>query len=355
MKTPIVLKALMYTLLVISILGVGEWNPTHVLGDTSQEWAAVQNVVGADINPQAFLYPVMNAIGTQALQDGAILGIPADQFLSYQEHPARMMAAVQEMIQRYDSGAYGVVTVESLNQQADIFNTNGLSPVEQANLIERLRAQPLATSYLTPAKPTVTPPMYRPINPITAYFRLPDVLVGKLASSMRAGSGCSTPCAPLADYMSGPPSIFTYEVAPPLASKAFVNGIYWVGVYKTVDAARVENLRLRDLTTYGRSGYTSSDPLWLMDLAAKPLSIAAPVATNEWLRGYQSRVIPQNGLRDCYAIAGVRYNNILMLAQVDNYNSVTPPGYVTCQTSYKWSTRVLADLYTRAQNYARHH
>ena len=84
------------------------------------------------------------------------------------------------------------------------------------------------------------------------------------------------------------------------------------------------------------------------------LPIAQPVADNEWLRGYETPVSPQNGLRDCYAVAGVRYNNILMVAQVDNDNSVTPPGDVTCQTSYKWSTRVLAALYTRAQRYALH-
>lgn len=338
------------------VVGVGNtvgWNPQHVSADTSKEWAAVQKVVGDNIDPQAFLYPVMNAIGTQALQDGAILGIPAGQFLTYQEHPAYMMAAVQQMIRRYDVGAYGIMTVESVNQQADIFNTNGLDPVGQADLIERLRTQRYATAYLAPVKPMTTTPMYRPINPITAHFRLPDTLTGKLAPSMRAGSGCSTPCAPLADYQPGPPAIFTYEVSPPLASKAFVNGIYWVGVYKTVEAARAENLRLRDLTSLGHSGYTASDPLWLMEVATKPLSIAAPVADNEWLRGYLSPVSVQNGLRDCYAIAGVRYNNILMLAQVDNYNSITPPGFVTCQTSYKWSTRVLAALYTRAQSYAK--
>jgi len=143
MNTPILLKAWLYTLLTVSIVGAAWYHPTHVLADTDQEWAAVQKVVGSDINPQAFLYPVMNAIGIQALQDGAILGIPADQFLSYQEHPAQMMTAVQEMIQRYDIGAYGLSTVESLNQQVGIFNTTGLDPVQQANLIERLRTHPL--------------------------------------------------------------------------------------------------------------------------------------------------------------------------------------------------------------------
>jgi hypothetical protein len=38
-----------------------------------------------------------------------------------------------------------------------------------------------------------------------------------------------------------------------------------------------------------------------------------------------------------------------MLAQVDNWGSITPSGYATCQRSYKWTTRVLAALYARAQ------
>jgi len=352
MKTPILLKAWLYTLLTVGIVGAAWYHPTHVLGDTSQEWAAVQKVVGNDINPQAFLYPVMNAIGTQALQDGAILGIPADQFLSYQGHPARMMAAVQEMIQRYDVGAYGLATVESLNQQVGIFNTNGLDPVGQATLIERLRTQPLATSYLTPsqsahpsnvpAQPVLHPPV------AVSFFQLPRNIVGKSSHSLREGSVCGAPCPPLSRYergINGAPNAFVYEVAPPLPSKAFVNGIYMVTIYKTVDSARAANLTARDKGT----------PQWLLDMSAPPLSIAHPAANNEWLRGYQKQGGPQDGPADCYAAAGVRYNNILMLAQVDNYNSVTPPGYVTCQTSYKWSTRVLAALYARAQSYVQHH
>jgi len=80
MKTGCIPKGLISALLIVGIAGAGTWRSTPVLATTSQEWAAVQAVVGNDINPQAFLYPVMNAIGTQALQDGAILGIPADQF-----------------------------------------------------------------------------------------------------------------------------------------------------------------------------------------------------------------------------------------------------------------------------------
>ncbi len=171
-------------------------------------------------------------------------------------------------------------------------------------------------------------------------------IVGTSSHSLREGTVCGAPCPPLSRYergINGAPNAFIYEVAPPLPSKAFVNGIYMVTIYKTVDSARAANLAGRD----------KGIPQWLLDMNAAPLSIAHPVAGNEWLRGYQKRGGPQDGPADCYAAAGVRYNNILMFAQVDNYNSVTPSGYVTCQTSYKWSTRVLADLYTRAQNYAR--
>ncbi len=348
----VVRRMLVSVLFIASIMGSVGLSPRHASADTNQEWAAVQRVVGNTIDPQAFLSPVMDATGSQAIQDGAILQIPPGQFVTYQEHPAWMMAAVQRMIRRFDVGSYGVMTVESVNEQAGIFNTTGLDAVEQADLIQRLRAQPLATSYLAPAKPATTTPMYRPINPLTARFRLPDALAGELAPSLREGTGCEAPCMPLADYAPGPPAVFTFQVGPPLKTKALVNGIYWVGVFKTVDAARAVNLKVRDTTRTG--DYAAGDPSWLVDPASGRLSIAQPVADNEWLRGYHSRVNPQNGWRDCYAVAGVRYNNIVMLAQVDNYNSVTPPGYVTCQTSYKWSTRVLAVLYTRAQSYARH-
>jgi len=356
MKTSRCVRGLLvYVLLIISMVCVGGWSPRHAAADTNQEWAAVQTVVGADINPQAFLYPVMNATGSQAIQSAAILQISPDLFLTYQSHPAWMMAAVQRMIRQFDKGAYGIYTVESVNQQAYIFNLNGLTPQQQAGLITRLATQPLATAYLapppTPSKPVAPVPFRRPINSITNRFRLSDNIGGPLAPSMRAGTGCERPCDPLANYQAGPPAVFTYEVTPPLASKGFVNGIYWVGVFTTIDAARAMNLKTRDLTRY--SGYVAGDPSWFVDTSAGRLPIAQPVADNEWLRGYETPVT-QNGLRNCYAVAGVRYNNILMVAQVDNYNSVTPLGYVTCQTSYKWSTRVLAALYTRAQRYALH-
>lgn len=181
-----------------------------------------------------------------------------------------------------------------------------------------------------------------------SFFQLPASIAGKSAPSVREGTGCSGPCPPLSRYQSGvngAPNAFVYDVAPPLPTKAFVNGIYMVTIYKTIDGARAANLAARD----------KANPPWLIDDQASRLPISQPVADNEWLRGYQSPVSPQNGMRDCYAVAGVRYATVLMFAQVDAYNSVTPPGYVTCQTSYKWSTRVLAALYMRAQSYARHH
>jgi hypothetical protein len=70
------------------------------------------------------------------------------------------------------------------------------------------------------------------------------------------------------------------------------------------------------------------------------------------VRSYRAASAPT---RDCYAVAGVRYQNVLILAQVDNWGSVTPSGYATCQTSYKWTTRVLAVLYGRAQRYVQQH
>ena len=344
-------RGLVVWALLIGIVGVGAGGPRHVSADTNQEWAAVQKVVGPDIDPQAFLSPVMDAIGSQAIQDGAILQIPPGQFITYQEHPAWMMATVQRMIRRFDVGTYGVMTVKSVNEQADIFNTNGLDAVQQADLIQRLRAQPFATSYLAPSQPArpSNPPAQSPLHPPVAvsFFQLPTSIVGKSGHSIREGTGCSGPCPPTSRYergINGAPNDFAYEVTPPLPTKGEVDGIYMVTIYKTTDTARLANLAARDKST----------PLFLIDSQAPRLSIAQPVADNEWLRGYHSRVNPQNGWRDCYAVAGVRYNTIVMLAQVDNYNSVTPPGYVTCQTSYKWSTRVLATLYTRAQSYARH-
>jgi len=344
-------RRVLFALLVIGVVGAQVQRATHVWANATQEWAAVQRVVGDAINPQAFLSPVMDAIGSQAIQDGAILQIPPGQFVTYQEHPAWMMATVQRMIRRFDVGAYGVMTVESVNEQADIFNTNGLDAVQQADLIQRLRAQPFATSYLAPSQPArpSNPPAQSPLHPPVAvsFFQLPTSIVGKSGHSIREGTGCSGPCPPTSRYergINGAPNDFAYEVTPPLPTKGEVDGIYMVTIYKTTDTARLANLAARDKST----------PLFLIDSQAPRLSIAQPVADNEWLRGYQSRVNPQNGWRDCYAVAGVRYNTIVMLAQVDNYNSVTPSGYVTCQTSYKWSTRVLADLYKRAQAYAQH-
>lgn len=324
---------------------------TRMWATLSQEWAAVQTVVGPTINPQAFLYPAMNATGTQALEVQGILDIPASQFIAYQSHPAWMTAAIQLFVRRLDRGPEGIFTVESVNDQVDVFNVTGLDPQQEATLITRLATQPLATAYLAPPAPakTATPrPFRQPINPITNHFRLPVSIAGKLSPSMRAGSGCETPCPPLAEYHPGSPAVFTYQVAPPLPTKGMVNGIYWVGVYRTVAAARAENLRAMDMIETPGAGNPTGDPYWLEEPGSPALPIAAPVASNEWLRG---REITINGMRDCYAIAGVRYNNILMLAQVDNYNSVTPPGYVYCQTSYKWSTRVLAALYGRAQTF----
>jgi hypothetical protein len=119
--------------------------------------------------------------------------------------------------------------------------------------------------------------------------------------------------------------------------------LYVVAVYSSADAARRANL----------AAWDQAQPAWLDDPEALARPIAHPVSPEtKWLRGYQSPVSGKfwpKRLRDCYAIGGVRHGNILMLAQIDNWGSVTPPGQVTCQTSYTWTTHVLAALYLRAQ------
>jgi hypothetical protein len=114
-----------------------------------------------------------------------------------------------------------------------------------------------------------------------------------------------------------------------------------VGVYGSAEAARQANFAQMHGTQDGL----------LLDSQSRALPLAHPVnATTEWLRGYLSRPSPQfvGHPRDCYAMGGIRYQNVLMLAQVDDWGAVTPRGQAPCQMATSWTTRVLAALYARA-------
>lgn len=325
----------------------------------SQEWGAVQFVVGPNINAQAFLSPAMNAEGTQAIDLAAMLHIPLDQFPAYQSHPAWIMGAIQGFIREVDQGPQGVYIVESLNDQAGMFDVLGLDPQQEATVITRMDTQPdarviaasLGRPKPKPAKP-VKVPAYLPINPITNHFRLPVNIAGKLSPSTDAlPLGCKAPCPPLAQYFSGSPTVYLYQVATTLKTNEIAEGLYWLGVYQTAAAARAVNLKLMTATRLDGRSWAQTDPTTYLDAFARPLRIAAPIVRNEWLRGYFFAHYSGPTSRDCYAIAGARYNNIVMLAEVDNYSDAQHTGAAFCQATNQWPTRVVAALYPLARSY----
>jgi hypothetical protein len=121
-----------------------------------------------------------------------------------------------------------------------------------------------------------------------------------------------------------------------------------VGIYGSAEAARQVNIVQRD----------AARSLFVLDPLSRRLLIAHPVnATTEWLRGYLSSASSQvvGHPRDCYAMGGIRYQNVLMLAQVDDWGSITPRGQTSCQASTTWTTRVLAALYGPTQRYVQQH
>ena len=124
--------------------------------------------------------------------------------------------------------------------------------------------------------------------------------------------------------------------------------MYVVAVYGSSEAARQANLAARD----------KGQPLGLGDTQAPVLPLARPInGTTEWLRGYLTRVSWRHAppMRDCYAISGVRYRNVLMLARVDHWISAAARGDATCQGAHMWTTRVLTALYVRTQSYVQQH
>ncbi len=123
--------------------------PIAVTGSEDQEYLAVQDVIGTAIDARTLIGPVMNATGSAALSDSALLGATADEFAVLQNHPARMMDAIQRRYRSYgNGGTQTILMIETLNEQTNILDLYGLPPQGQTNVITRIRTRPLASSYL---------------------------------------------------------------------------------------------------------------------------------------------------------------------------------------------------------------
>jgi len=181
-----------------------------------------------------------------------------------------------------------------------------------------------------------------------SYFRLPASVVGRSQFFAGEGSGGTPP--PADAFFPGQTAsevgTYHYGVAPSVpigtAPAAGAEAYYEVILYKTADAARQANAHDRDTVNDG-SGK-----------AFDALSIAQPVADNEWLRGRSDRNRPD--ALYCTAVGGVRYQNIRAYALVENFDSVNPAGYVACTLEDRWVTRkALQNLYPKLIAYVTAH
>src|SRR5207244_2788732 len=136
---------------------------------------------------QAILYPAMNATGTLAIQQAAVLDLSPGAYLLAQQHPVQLMDAIQHALRRFDRGAAGIYVAESLCDQTYLLNFNGLTAAQEAQLIALLASEPLASSHLAPLAPAV--PAMQPMPAQARRFLLPTNLTGPLAWSRRWGSG----------------------------------------------------------------------------------------------------------------------------------------------------------------------
>jgi len=207
----------------------------------------------------------------------------------------------------------------------------------------------LGLAVLTPVASVVQATPFPPIS----YFHLPGNVAGASAQPVGTGPGASSDRSGRRRCTSGSALVaiscysYSYNVIPNVPTRARIDphgsqafeGAYFVSIFDTDEQARQDNVAARESSATGGPEGPSR--------AYTFLPIARPVASNEWLRGG----IVSNTTADCYAQGGVRYQNVTMSAAIFARDTITPAGFVTCQASYKWTTRVLAALYARALPY----
>ncbi len=187
-------------------------------------------------------------------------------------------------------------------------------------------------------------------NPPLSFFRLPASVAGRPAfydqlaeggacdasndhchaTGTSATANCSTQAAPI-------PCVFYDYGATPNIGEPGAAGAYGATIFASASVAQRYNRDARD----GAAQLTQDGQ------TAPLLPIANPVdAVTEWLRG----VAKKNGTSTlCVASGGVRYNAIMLNANIENFHSTMLPGSYPCSAEYHWVTRVLGALYARAQ------
>jgi hypothetical protein len=114
----------------------------------SQEYAAVQALVGPQAQARRLLSPALHATGTDALADAAALGLAGAGFAAVQRHPAQMMDAIQRYFRQFKGTVDAVSSVESINAQFGFLDLSGLSAQAQAAVISHILTRPPASTYL---------------------------------------------------------------------------------------------------------------------------------------------------------------------------------------------------------------
>lgn len=194
--------------------------------------------------------------------------------------------------------------------------------------------------------------------PPVAYFHLPTSVAGPPAFYAGEGGGrcdlsnanCTVTDQSGTDFCSTSGSarprpgcygyIYGVKAIIPARSTDGPYSFYAVGLYATDEQARTANRTKRDGSARDEGG------------GAVPFRpIAQPVVANEWLRG---KVIDGTKDTSCYALGGVRYKSVVMLARVVVHGTITAKGDSPCAATYRWTGRVLGALYAQAIMYVAH-
>ena len=102
--------------------------------------ATAQAFVGSGVDAGKLLAPSMGAVGVNAMQQAALLGVSNAQFMKMQTDPGAMLAGVQGFVKRMAGGpgdkATNTLEAEQLVQSYGLLDTSGLSAKQQSGLIQ---------------------------------------------------------------------------------------------------------------------------------------------------------------------------------------------------------------------------
>lgn len=127
---------------------VGRIRAAAVAVAQSQEYAAVQALVGPALSARLMLFPVLHATGADATADAAVLGFTPDGFLAAQRHPVQMMDAIQRYFQQFKGAPDAVASITTINQQFGFLDLSAVSAPERGAIIMRLLTRSPASAYL---------------------------------------------------------------------------------------------------------------------------------------------------------------------------------------------------------------